>query len=74
MQTRKGSIAESWVNVGIGGTINWVATLCIVPILWNPASPKLSALYMTVFYTGVSLVRSFCIRRFFNHVHWENKP
>lgn len=66
MQTRKGSFIEAWTNIFVGGSINWVATILIVPVLWNPTSPKLSSLYMTFFYTGVSLVRSYCLRRFFN--------
>lgn len=65
-QTKLGSFVESWANIFVGGSINWIATVIIVPILWDPASPKLSSLYMTFFYTGVSLVRSFCIRRWFN--------
>lgn len=73
MQTRKGSFVESWANIFIGGSINWVATLLIVPALWNPASPKLSSLYMTVFYTGISLVRSYCLRRWFNSARFGNE-
>lgn len=69
-QTKLGSFVESWANIAVGGSINWIATLLIVPVLWNPASPKLSSLYMTIFYTGVSLVRSFCLRRWFNGLRW----
>lgn len=70
MQTRKGSFLEAWTNIFVGGSINWIATILIVPILWNPASPKLSSLYMTVFYTGISLIRSYCLRRWFNGLRW----
>lgn len=72
-QTRKGSFAEAWVNIGVGGSVNWIATLIIVPLVWNPASPKLSALYMTGYYTAVSLVRSYCLRRLFNRIRWGNR-
>lgn len=71
-QTRRGSLIESWANIAIGGSINWIATLMIVPVLWNPASPKLSSLYMTAFYTGVSLVRSYTLRRVFNKSKFGN--
>ena len=73
MQTKKGSFAEAWVNIAVGGSVNWVATLIIVPFVWNPDSPKLSALYMTVYYTAVSLVRSYCLRRLFNKIQWGNR-
>lgn len=71
-QTRKGSFAEAWANIAIGGSVNWLATLAIVPVLWDPASPKLSALYMTIFYTGVSLVRSYFLRRVFDGLRFGN--
>ena len=73
MQTRKGSFFESWANILVGGSINWVATLFIVPVLWNPNCPKSSAFYMTVFYTGVSLCRSYCLRRYFNGLRFGNR-
>ena len=66
MQTRKGSFVESWANIFVGGSINWLATILIVPNVWNPNSPKLSAMYMTFIYTGISLVRSYLLRRYFN--------
>lgn len=69
-QTKFGSFVESLVNIFVGGSINWVATLLILPVLWNPASPKLSSLYLTVFYTGISMVRSYCLRRWFNGLRW----
>lgn len=72
-QTKTGSFFESCTNIAVGGSINWIATLIIVPLVWNPASPKLSALYMTGYYTAVSLVRSYCLRRWFNRIHWGNR-
>lgn len=72
VQSRKGSFVESWANIFVGGSVNYVATLLIIPTLWNPASPKLSSLYLTMFYTVVSLCRSYCLRRWFNNLKWEN--
>lgn len=72
MQTRKGSFAESWANIAVGGSLNYFATLLVIPLVWNPASPKLSSLYLTIFYTCVSLVRSYGLRRFFNAIRWGN--
>lgn len=73
MQSRRGSLAESCTNILVGGSLNWIATLFIVPILWNPGSPKMSSFYMTLFYTAVSLARSFTLRRWFNKIRWGNR-
>ncbi|WP_426287507.1 DUF7220 family protein [Luteibacter sp. E-22] len=71
-QSKKGSLTESLANIFVGGGVNWAATVVIVPVLWDPSSPKLSAFYMTLFYTVVSFVRSYALRRFFNRAKFGN--
>lgn len=71
-QTKLGSFVEAWTNIGIGFSLNWSINLITLPILWNPASPKLSAFYIGLVFTGVSLTRQFLIRRYFNKSKFGN--
>jgi len=64
-QTKLGSFIEAWVNVLIGFTINYIANLLIFPLFGFHIS-LLANLYMGLLYTLISVVRSYCIRRWFN--------
>jgi hypothetical protein len=64
-QTKLGSFIEAWVNVLIGFTINYIANLLIFPLFGFHIS-LLDNLYMGLLYTLISVVRSYCIRRWFN--------
>lgn len=72
-QTRAGSFVESWANIAIGFTLNWTVNIAVLPILWNPNSPKLSAFYIGCVFTVFSFVRSFAVRRIFNRFKWSNR-
>jgi hypothetical protein len=72
MQTRKGSLAEAWVNIFIGFTINYFANLLIFPLFGMHISAG-NNLLMGLIYTGISLARSYIIRRWFNGLHFGNK-
>jgi hypothetical protein len=73
MQTWWGSLVESWSNITVGFAINWTANICVLPLLWNPASPKLSAFYIGCVFTVISQVRQLVIRRWFNQSKRFNK-
>lgn len=64
-QTRKMSLCESVVNILIGLAINLAAQLLIFP-LFGIFIPFTSNLGISACFTGISLVRSYCIRRWFN--------
>ena len=65
-QTRRRSLLESLVNILVGYSINFTANLLIFPIFgWHISTRE--NLVLGVIYTGISLVRSYGIRRFFNH-------
>ena len=64
-QTRLGSFIEAWVNVLIGFTINYIANLLIFPLFGFHIS-LLANFYMGLLYTVISVIRSYCIRRWFN--------
>lgn len=64
-QTRKGSLAEALINVLIGYGINLIANALIFPLFgWHISLKQNIAL--GVFYTIISIVRSYFIRRWFN--------
>lgn len=65
-QTWLGSIVEANANVVIGFAINWTANITFLPFLWNPHSPKLSALYIGIVFTLISYARQLVLRRWFN--------
>jgi hypothetical protein len=64
-QTRLGSLIEAGFNILIGFSINWVANLLILP-LFGFAVTGGQAFGIGIFFTVISLVRSYVIRRWFN--------
>lgn len=64
-QTKLGSLVESIMNILIGYTINVCAQLVIFP-MFNINIPLRSNIGIGICFTGISLTRSYCIRRLFN--------
>lgn len=64
-QTRKGPLAEALINVAIGYGINLTANALLFPLFGWHISLKQNVM-LGVFYTVISIVRSYCIRRWFN--------
>ena len=65
MQSKKMSFVESWVNIAIGYTINFTANMIILPMFGFDIKFKQNV-FLGLLYTIISLVRSYCIRRWFN--------
>jgi hypothetical protein len=64
-QTRLGSLIEAGFNILIGFAINWTANMLIFPLFgFNVTGGQ--AFWIGVFFTVISLVRSYVIRRWFN--------
>lgn len=71
-QSKTASLVEAWGNVAVGYGINFVANLVILP--WFGFKPSLlQNLLIGLLYTTMSVVRSYCIRRYFNGLTWGNK-
>lgn len=68
MQSRKHSALEAVFNVVIGYLVAVLAQIAIFPVfgLYVPLSDNL---LIGAFFTVVSLVRSYCVRRLFNRWH-----
>lgn len=64
-QTKKGSFTEALANTAIGFGINYCANLLIFPQFGFHISPGAN-LVMGVIYTGISVARSYLLRRWFN--------
>jgi hypothetical protein len=65
MQSRYESLLESCINIMVGMLVNLGGQYVIFPVLGIPVS-LLQHLWITVFFTGLSLARSYVIRRWFN--------
>lgn len=65
-QTRKGSLAEAFINVAIGFSINFVANLIILPAVGLQGLTLERNLYIGLAFTAVSVARTYVIRRWFN--------
>jgi hypothetical protein len=64
-QTKRGSIVEAGANIVVGFTINFVANMLIFPVFGMHISAGNNFL-MGLMYTGISLARSYILRRWFN--------
>lgn len=73
-QSKRGSLVESLTNIVAGVGINYAANLILLPLVLHTAAvPLLANLELTAFFTGISLVRSYGLRRLFNHLHRNHK-
>jgi len=68
MQSRRQSFIESVANVLIGYLVALGAQMVVFPLLNIDVSVPQNLL-IGVFFTSVSLVRSYCVRRLFNRLH-----
>jgi len=68
MQTKKQSAIEAVANIVVGYSVNIMANFAIFPLFgWDITLEQ--NLLMGVFYTVVSFVRSYGLRRFYNWCH-----
>ncbi len=62
-QSKGRSIKEAWINIAIGYSINYVANITLLPILWHKEHPLLSAHAIGIAFTLISFARQYIIRR-----------
>lgn len=72
MQTKAGSAVEAITNTLIGFVINFSANLIVLPMFDMKVTPS-KALGIGVVFTGISLIRSYVLRRHFNRMRWGNR-
>lgn len=73
-QTRKGSAAEALAGTAVGWIVNYSANLVILPYFGFTSITPMKAFWIGVLFTVISLVRSYVLRRVFEHIKWGNKP
>lgn len=64
-QTRLGSFVEAWTNVLVGFGVAMAANAVVLPLFGYPVSVA-DNFWITCVFTGVSLIRSYLLRRLFN--------
>lgn len=64
-QTRLRSFVESLTNVAVGWAVALASQLVIFP-LFDIHVPIRTNLWISIWFTGISIVRSYCIRRWFS--------
>lgn len=65
MQTRRRSLKEAVINVSAGYSINFCANLAILPLFGFDVTVGQN-LALGVIYTGISIARTYTVRRLFN--------
>ncbi len=65
MQTKKQSFTEALSNTAVGFIISYISTFLIFPLVGFESSPS-NNLIITIYFTIISIIRSYVIRRWFN--------
>lgn len=73
MQTRLHSFLESLTNIAIGYFVALGSQLLIFP-LFDIHIPLSDNIAIGAWFTVISLVRSYVIRRYFNRGFWAKQP
>lgn len=71
-QTRLGSFVEAWANIIVGFAINFTANLIVLPLFGFDTLTASKAFGIGVIFTGISLARSYVLRRWFNGLRFGN--
>ena len=67
-QSKKQSLIETVCNIAIGSIVGMLSNYYILPLFgYNPSLA--TSLHITVWFTLVSVARSYTLRRIFNHYH-----
>ncbi|OJJ21101.1 hypothetical protein BKI52_11055 [marine bacterium AO1-C] len=65
MQTKRQSLVETLLNVGIGFVITMVSFYIVFPVLGIESNPAKNTL-LTIYFTILSIARNYFLRRHFN--------
>ena len=64
-QTKLGSLIESLMNIAIGLGVALISQIILFP-MFDIHITLITNLWISLWFTGISLVRSYIIRRWFN--------
>lgn len=68
MQTKRQSAYESLLNVAIGYIVAFISQLAVFP-MFNIHVPVSDNLLIGAWFTVISIIRSYMLRRIFNRIH-----
>ena len=68
MQTKKQSLLEAFVNIAIGYTVAIFSQLMIFPLFGIHIALS-EHLIIGIYFTIISIVRTYLIRRYYNYKH-----
>jgi hypothetical protein len=68
-QSRTGSLVESLTNIAIGYSLNFIGNLVILPRFGYHVTVH-DTFWIGIWFTGISIVRSYALRRWFNAKRW----
>ena len=71
MQSKRQSLIESVVNIIIGYCVAVISQLVVFPLVGINCSFTTN-LQIGIYFTIISLIRSYCIRRLFNQIQLTN--
>ena len=66
-QTRLSSLAETVISIAIGFVVSLVITAIVLPAYGHHVTLS-ENVQITAFFTVASIVRMYCVRRFFNWI------
>jgi hypothetical protein len=64
-QSPRSAIAEAWLNIAVGFSINWLANFVLLPLVGAHFTAGQNSALGWI-YTAVSIVRTYAIRRWMN--------
>lgn len=73
MQTQKQSFIEAITNTAVGFGISLAATFVVFPLVGVATTPFKNVL-ITIFFTVISILRGYIVRRWFNSKDKTAKP
>lgn len=66
-QTRLGSLIEAWTNTALGFLVNLAASFVVYP-LFGVSFSLVQNLGIVTIFTVISVLRGYCVRRWFNRL------
>ena len=66
IQTKKQSLLESLLNVAIGYLISLASLFILFPMIGIESTPSKN-IFITLYFTVISIFRSYIVRRYFNN-------
>lgn len=72
MQSKKMSLLETWMSTVVGFGLSFLVQISIFP-LYGIHIPLSSDFQIVVIFTVASILRGYCVRRYFNQFTYKEK-